>query len=264
MLKLKVDEPVMNFIDTFDTDPRWGKVTNTPCRNRFRQPIHGFTLIELLVVVAIIAVLVAILLPALSNAREMARKAMCGSNLRQCGLAMFMYCDENAGICPPYPRGADKPFALVGCFWKQLPRYGLNRDIFFCPSNSLFPSPAVREFWWMGQGHSDPYASDSEHYIDYMILVDVLGEPEDVSPRTLPPRVEGRRPDLAIFADWMIIYPSNPALYVVNHTVNSGGGYYTLSEPSGGNVCMVDGHVEWRSWDKTTLRMIRNGELVFW
>ncbi len=54
----------------------------------------GFTLIELLVVVAIIAVLVAILLPAISKAREIARRAVCGSNLRQLGTGLAIYEQE--------------------------------------------------------------------------------------------------------------------------------------------------------------------------
>lgn len=60
----------------------------------------AFTLIELLVVVAIIAVLVAILLPALQTARELAKRAMCSSNLHTIGTAMLMYVEDNADHFP--------------------------------------------------------------------------------------------------------------------------------------------------------------------
>ncbi len=58
---------------------------------RVRPSSPGFTLIELLVVVSIIALLISILLPALSGARDAARMAACGSNLRQFGVAAFSY-----------------------------------------------------------------------------------------------------------------------------------------------------------------------------
>jgi len=61
---------------------------------------RAFTLIELLVVVAIIAVLIAMLLPALSRSRESAKRLQCASNLRQNGIGILIYCQENKGWLP--------------------------------------------------------------------------------------------------------------------------------------------------------------------
>jgi len=60
----------------------------------------AFTLVELLVVIGIIALLVAILLPALSSAREQSKRVQCMSNIRQWGIATNLYCDANKGLLP--------------------------------------------------------------------------------------------------------------------------------------------------------------------
>lgn len=86
-----------------------------------RRKDLGFTLIELLVVMAIISILAAMLLPALTKAREQARSVTCRSNMKQVGLSMGMYAQDYGEFYPTQgnvPAGWD--FYLDGTGWRTV------------------------------------------------------------------------------------------------------------------------------------------------
>ena len=103
-----------------------------------RRRAAAFTLVELLVVIGIIAILVAILMPALSRAKESARRVQCLSNLRQLGMAVMMYTQDNKGRFPGawdwHPRRASASAPWQGPLLKYHNDGGVP-DIYSCPSD---------------------------------------------------------------------------------------------------------------------------------
>jgi prepilin-type N-terminal cleavage/methylation domain-containing protein/prepilin-type processing-associated H-X9-DG protein len=107
----------------------------TPCRV---GDTDGFTLIELLVVIAIIAILAGMLLPVLGRAKEDSVRIKCASNVKQLGLAMQMYGDDNGSWLPAahgiVPWGETNPPPWS----KPLVAYYNNTNILCCPAMCQF------------------------------------------------------------------------------------------------------------------------------
>jgi len=182
---------------------------------------RGFTLIELLVVIAIIAILAALLLPALSRAKDTARRTTCLSNLRQVNLAIRLYADDYSDSLPvlpdpnPYPNG-------VGAYYKQLVKGYLELTGPALPSEKVFTCPSDRTLSKQA-GH----AFTSYTFNGYEVGTDAM------------PRITGKKSGAI----------NNPAKGVLagEWTAFSGGSWHPLANgdhPDLKNILsFVDGHI---------------------
>src|SRR5689334_19966007 len=161
--------------------------------SRARSSLRAFTLIELLVVIAIIAILAAILFPVFAQAREKARQASCGSNMKQIMTGVKMYATDYDEQSMQYWYNFPDAQRNFRTWMENVQPYVKNRDIWQCPSApkslSDYQLPAtacpgatiVSTYAWMSGTY---YNFWKTNFADGTSVTRFLGYPAGINPAT--------------------------------------------------------------------------------
>jgi prepilin-type processing-associated H-X9-DG protein len=230
------------------------------CGKKGRTNALGLTLVELMVVVAMTALLSALLLPALSTAKEKSRRAVCKSNLLQLFMAVHLYTDlDNNNDLPSCADNKGMYHSIVlsdTIFSNLVDLAGGNSNIFYCP-NIVFGS---------GPGAVPQHLAGTGYVIGYSYLAaSIYGSPKspDYTVQDVKWPSTATNELLADANYWSAPSSAGSGLFpalmkVAPHTAMgaamSQSSSFTVGLPGlssasigavGGNISFIDGHVDW-------------------
>jgi prepilin-type N-terminal cleavage/methylation domain-containing protein len=244
------------------------------CCCRARSGPGAFTLVELLVVIAIIALLVSIILPAIGKARLTAQATICGSNLKQIGIAYNSYAYDNKGgiweAGNPTPlrfwyamarnqRLASNPTTNPVAIGPAFEYVSMTDNIFACPSNKR-KSPTRPPY-----NPSDPFWNDPTMAMQRVLFESFLTERSFNFDYTMITGSSGANTAMTSFVAWdegcRTRQPQTARPLQPNFKVFRSAPIYMEEDIVFYNGPGPDGM--WSNWDEVTNRHFRKGHAAF-